>query len=85
MAIECTLIPPLNNLSMLSISAGTGVGRGNVFNYRQLCSLGTIRPEDSRAVFCMAKSKSPTVWACPGVNSQNPLSRLLVSKGGNHS
>ena len=28
-----TLIPPVNSLSMLSISAGTGVGRGNVLNY----------------------------------------------------
>ena len=33
-----------------------------------IVTLGNIRPEDSRAVFCIAKPKYLTVWACLGVN-----------------
>ena len=38
------LFPQLNNLNMLSISAGTGVGRGKVLKYKQYClTLGLSR------------------------------------------
>ena len=32
-----------------------------------IVTLGTIRPEDSGAINCTGKLKSPAVWACLGV------------------
>ena len=88
-----TLIPPLISLSMLSISAGTGVVLsvvrpsnsvlhqvslvGWIKLHSDIVTLGTIRPEDSRAVFCIAKPKSPTRLSMPVGKSPDPLIKVI--------
>ena len=44
-------------------------------------TLGTIRPEDNRAVFCIAKPKSPDHLGMYGGKSPRPRTLYQASEG----
>ena len=43
-----------------------------------IVTLGTIRPEDSEALFCIAKTKTPKRFGMPRSKSTEPLINVIV-------
>ena len=54
----------LSTIGCLTLGLSHGMNRVTL----SYCYTGIIIPEDSGSVFCIAKPKSPTVWAYLGVN-----------------
>ena len=50
---------------------------GGIELHSATVTLGTIRPEDSGAVFCIAKTKSPKRLGMPVAKSLEPLIKII--------